>query len=57
MILQPRAPLAAHEAHGGRIEADAKRRLYTGTTHEGRPFSLQFDDSGKLVSWTFDGRA
>ena len=57
MILQPRAPLAAHEAHGGRIEADAKRRLYTGTTQEGRPFSLQFDDSGKLVSWTFDGRA
>lgn len=57
MILQARAPLAAHEAPGGRIEADAKRRLYTGTTQVGRPFSLQFDDSGKLVSWTFDGRA
>lgn len=55
-VLQPRTALPAHEVDGGMLLFDAKERVCSGMTPDGKTFTLQFDATGKLQSWTFDGR-
>ena len=55
-ILRQRQPLPAYAAEGGSLTADTVQHIYSGTTKEGKPFSLQFDKTGKLISWIFDGK-
>lgn len=55
-VLRERQPLPVHNPADGRVELDTKRHLYSGKNKDGKAFTLQFDASGKLTDWTFDGK-
>lgn len=51
--------LAAHQAEEGceALSIDNKSRTLSGKDKSGKPFSITFDDKGKMTKWMYDGKS
>lgn len=53
--LNDRPELAAHTAEGGSLAVAGN--TVSGTTKDGKAFTISFNNSGKMSSWTFDNNS
>lgn len=51
--------LAAHQAEEGceALSIDNESRTLSGKDKSGKPFSITFDDKGKMTKWMYDGKS